>query len=51
MTPRATPVPASPHGGAAWIVILAGVAAALHVAKLPPALLKAARTGNTVELP
>ena len=38
MTPRATPVPASPHGGAAWIVILAGVAAALHVAKLPPAL-------------
>ena len=27
-----------PHAGAAWIVILAGVAAAMHVAKLPPAL-------------
>jgi len=26
------------HPGAAWIVILAGVAAAMHVAKLPPAL-------------
>ena len=30
--------PASPHAGAAWIVILAGVSAALHVGKLPPAL-------------
>ncbi len=26
------------HAGAAWIVILAGVSAALHVGKLPPAL-------------
>lgn len=26
------------HAGAAWIVIAAGVAAAMHVAKLPPAL-------------
>ena len=30
--------PAPPHAGAAWIVILAGVSAALHVGKLPPAL-------------
>ena len=29
---------AAPHAGAAWIVILAGVSAALHVGKLPPAL-------------
>ncbi len=34
----ASPSTASSHPGAAWIVILAGVAAALHVAKLPPAL-------------
>ena len=34
----ASPPTASTHPGAAWIVILAGVAAALHVAKLPPAL-------------
>ena len=29
---------ADDHAGAAWIVIAAGVAAAMHVAKLPPAL-------------
>ena len=35
----AAAAPASPHPrAAAWIVILAGVSAALHVGKLPPAI-------------
>ena len=34
----APPVAASPDGRAAWLVILAGVSAALHVGKLAPAL-------------
>ena len=36
--PSAGAVRAAPHSSAAWIVILAGISAALHVGKLPPAI-------------
>ena len=32
------PAAARPTGAAAWIVLAAGVSAALHVGKLPPAI-------------